>query len=112
MEISSALGKIWLITRPAGISGKIRFDKDGSRRGWVFSHLIIRSSKDEWTARKVREILRCQAENAPAIVLPAKFAACATHVEDEQVTENKESGARLRSAGYGGLQIRDSSPLP
>ena len=56
MEISSALGKIWLITRPAGISGKIRFDKDGSRRGWVFSHLIIRSSKDEWTARKVREI--------------------------------------------------------
>jgi hypothetical protein len=22
----------------------------------VFSHLIIRSSKDEWTARKVREI--------------------------------------------------------
>lgn len=32
MEIRSALGRTWLITKPAGIRGKMRLDKDGFRK--------------------------------------------------------------------------------
>src|SRR3978361_1058537 len=101
MEISSALGKIWLITRPAGISGKIRFDKDGSRRGWVFSHLIIRSSKDEWTARKVREIPFLLGANTALVwlssLVPAPYAMAALDLPPKRLSGMNRSAVGRRS---------------